>query len=59
MSLNSEPRPAKSRLSSVVIENPNSPDVCVLYPPDATYKRLETMWIRAKDDGYTCTEEIR
>ncbi|MDF9747630.1 DUF7511 domain-containing protein [Natrinema salsiterrestre] len=40
------------RVSTVVIENPNSPDECVLYPADATDEELETTWVTAEEGDY-------
>ena len=43
----------QSRVSTVVIENPNSPDECVLYPSDANDEELEPMWVIAEEGDYT------
>lgn len=49
----------KSELNGVVIENPNTPNVCVLYPAEVTDEQLETMWIRAEEGDYACVENNR
>lgn len=52
MTSSSEEASGRSRVSTVVIENSNSPDECVLYPSDATDEELETVWIVAEEGNY-------
>lgn len=52
--------PAERReLSGVVVENPNTPNVCVLYSATVTDEQLETMWIRAEEGDYARVENNR
>ncbi|WP_425607428.1 DUF7511 domain-containing protein [Halomontanus rarus] len=47
----------RSELNTVIIDNPNSANECVLYPLDATDEELETMWIFAKEGDYIHLED--
>jgi hypothetical protein len=53
MSATFEEASDRSRVSTVVIENPNTPNECVLYPSNATDHELETTWIIAEEGDYT------
>ncbi|WP_425498574.1 DUF7511 domain-containing protein [Natrinema salinisoli] len=53
MSASFEDASTQRRVSTVVIENPNSPNECVLYPSDATDEELETTWVPAEEGDYT------
>lgn len=60
MTSSSDDPSRKNGLATVVIENANGANACVLYPPDATDEQLETMWILAdEEETYTFAGESR
>jgi len=46
-------------VSDVVIKDPNSVDMCVLYPSDATDEELETIWVCAEEGDYIAINDTR
>lgn len=46
-------------LCVVIVENANSPNVCILYPSDVTDEQLEKKWVRAEEGDYTRVADVR
>lgn len=59
MSTSSDKLAEHGELNVVLTDNPHSTSECIFHPAEATDKELETMWIRAVNDGYTALWEMR
>ncbi|MFB6252399.1 MAG: hypothetical protein ABEI27_12080 [Halobellus sp.] len=51
--------PTARRCVARIEEYDDAPDVCTLYPADATPLELPTTWISAKEGSYVSLEEMR